>query len=138
MAATATHKVPEAEQHLKSLLPDSKQNSTRVEKARAELQSLRSVRLPWSGKSAKAEFFLTFMAPPSSDGRPAKPDQVKFVSGDESLRTYASQLQAAAFRVEFPDDTPIKLVRRGVLSCAASTHECQLTMMLPEDVRTLD
>ena len=78
------------------------------------------------------------MAAPSSDGRPAKPDQVKFVSGDESLRTYASQLQAAAFRVEFPDETPIKLVRRGVLSCAESPHECQLTMMLPEDVRTLD
>ncbi|HEX4663311.1 MAG TPA: DUF3857 domain-containing protein [Terriglobales bacterium] len=138
MAATAAHKVPEAEQHLKSLVPDSKQNSIQVEKARGELDSLRSVRLPWSGKSAKAEFFLAFISPPSSDGRPLKPDQVKFVSGDESLRSYASQLQAAQFHVEFPDDTPIKLVRRGVLSCSDSTHECRLMMILPEDVRTLD
>jgi hypothetical protein len=54
------------------------------------------------------------------------------------LRSYASQLQAAQFHVEFPDDTPIKLVRRGVLSCSDSTHECRLMMILPEDVRTLD
>jgi len=138
MAATAPHKVPEAEQHLKSLLPDSKLNSAEVNKARDELSALRTARLPWSGdKNASAEFFLTFGAP-STPEKKLKPEQVKFVSGDEALRGYARQLQTALFEVEFPDDTPIRLVRRGVLSCGRETHACSMVLMLPEDVRTLD
>jgi tetratricopeptide (TPR) repeat protein len=139
MAVTAAHKVPESEQHLKSLLPDSKQSKSAEEKARGEMESLRSVGVPWSGsKSAKADFFLTFTAPTTPENKPLKPDQVKFVSGDESLRNYTNQLQAASFQIEFPDDTPIKLVRRGVLSCGDNTHECRMVLMLPEDVRTVD
>ena len=138
MASSANHKVPEAEQHLKSLLPDSKLDVAEVERARSELQTMRSVRFPWSSKNATAEFFLTFTAPASQDGKPLTPDQVKFVRGDEALRSYAGKLQTAAFPVEFPDDTPIKLVRRGVLSCTESTHQCQAVLMLPEDVRTVD
>ena len=138
MATTANHKVPEAEQHLKSLLPDAKLDMTEIERARAELQAMRSVRLPWSGKSATAEFFLSFSAPASQDGKPLKPDQVKFVRGDEALRSHTDKLQTAAFPLQFPDDTPIKLVRRGVLTCTATTHQCQIVLMLPEDVRTVD
>ena len=138
MATTAPHKIPEADQHLKSLLPDSKQVAAEVEKARAEMQKVRTVGLPWSGKDAKAEFFLTFSAPSSTDNRPLKPDHAKFVSGDDSLRAYATRLEEAAFHVEFPDDTPIKLVRRGVLSCTEKAHECQIVLMHPEDVRTVD
>jgi len=138
MASTANHKVPEAEQHLKSLLPDSKLDVAEVERARADLQAMRSGRLPWSSKDATAEFFVTFTAPVSQDGKPLTPDQVKFVRGDESLRSYAGKLQTAAFPVEFPDDTPIKLVRRGVLSCTESTRQCQLVLVFPEDVRTVD
>src|SRR6185312_10080686 len=138
LAATANHKIPEAERHLKSLVPDSKQNAAAVEKARQELLELRSARLPWSGKSAKAEFFLSFTAPSSADARPLKPDQVKFVSGDEALRAYTSQLQSVAFQMQFPDDTPIRLVRRGVLSCSDTTHDCRMMLMLPEEVRMVD
>ncbi|HKT23249.1 MAG TPA: DUF3857 domain-containing protein [Terriglobales bacterium] len=138
MAATANHKIPDAEQHLKSLVPDSKRSAAEVERARQELQALRSARLPWSGKNATAEFFLTFEAPGASDGHPIKPEQVKFVRGDEALRSYTTQLQAASFAVEFPDDTPIKLIRRGVLTCDEAKHQCQMTLILPEDVRTLD
>jgi tetratricopeptide (TPR) repeat protein len=139
MATTAAHKVPESEQHLKSLLPDTKKTTVELESARKELEGMRSVRLPWSGaKSAKGEFFLTFTESSAPENKPLKPDQVKFVSGDESLRSYATQLQATAFHIEFPDDTPIRLVRRGVLSCEDSTHECHLELMLPEEVRTVD
>ena len=139
MATTAPHKVPESEEHLKSLLPDTKKTTAELEKARKELEGMRSVRLQWSGgKGAKAEFFLTFTAPTASESAPSKPDQVKFVSGDESLRNYATQLQATAFQIEFPDDTPIRLVRRGVLSCDDGTHQCQMVLMLPEEVRTVD
>jgi tetratricopeptide (TPR) repeat protein len=138
MAVTAPHKVPEAEQHLKTLLPDSKLNAAEIDRAKAEMSALRTAQLPWSGsKSANAEFFLTFGAPSSAEKR-VKPEQVKFVSGDEALKTYVTKLQAATFSVEFPDDTPIRLVRRGVLSCGADTRECHMVLMLPEDVRTVD
>lgn len=138
MAVTAPHKVPEAEQHLKTLLPDSKLNAAEMDRAKAEMAELRTAQLPWSeNKNANAEFFLTFGAPSSAQKR-MKPEQVKFVSGDEALRSYVTKLQAAAFAVEFPDDTPIRLVRRGVLSCGADTHLCHMVLMLPEDVRTVD
>jgi tetratricopeptide (TPR) repeat protein len=138
MAATAPHKIPEAEQHLKSLVPDSKLTSAEVGKARTDLSALRTVSLAWSGeKDANAEFFLTFAASATSEKK-IKPEQVKFVSGDDSLKTYAAQLQSSLFEVEFPDDTPIHLVRRGVLSCGKGTRQCSMVLMLPEDVRTLD
>jgi tetratricopeptide (TPR) repeat protein len=138
MAVTAPHRVPEAEQHLKTLLPDSKLNAAEIDRAKAEMSALRTAQLPWSGtKNANAEFFLTFGAPSSTEKR-VKPEQVKFVSGDEALRAYVTKLQAATFSVEFPDDTPIRLVRRGVLSCGSDTHECRMVLMLPEDVRTVD
>ncbi|MBV9073015.1 MAG: DUF3857 domain-containing protein [Acidobacteria bacterium] len=144
MAATAPHKVPEAEQHLKSLSPDDKKNAAEVAKAREELAGMRTAHLPWSGeKDANAEFFLAFSATEKSEQehRPAatlKPEQVKFLSGDDGLRSYAAKLKSTLFPVEFPDDTPIHLVRRGVLSCGHETHECNLVLMLPEDVRTVD
>jgi tetratricopeptide (TPR) repeat protein len=138
MAVTAPHKIPEAEQHLKSLVPDSKLDAAAVDKARTDLSALRTVQLPWSGdKNAGAEFFLSFGAS-SAPEKKMKPEQVKFVSGDEALRSYVTQIQATTFSVEFPDDTPIRLVRRGVLSCGHDTHECRMVLMLPEDVRTVD
>lgn len=140
LAAVAPHKVPEAEQHLKSLLPDSKQDQQEIGKAREELATMRSVSLPWTtgSKSAHAEFFLTFAAAANPGPATIKAEQVKFVSGDESLRPYAEKLQAEGFSIDFPDQTPIKLVRRGTLSCAETSHQCQFVLTLPEDVRTVD
>lgn len=143
LAAVAPHKVPEAEQHLKSLVPDSKQDQTEIGIAREQLAAMRSVRLPWIGttsasKSAHAEFFLTFTAPANPGPATTKADQVKFVRGDESLRPYVEKLQAQSFHIDFPDQTPIKLIRRGTLSCADTSHECQFVLTLPEDVRTID
>ena len=38
----------------------------------------------------------------------------------------------------FPDDTPVKVFRRGTLSCSMTTRTCTFTLMLPDDVRTVD
>jgi hypothetical protein len=139
LAIVAPHKVPEAEQHLKSLLPDSKQDQKEIDRAREQLAAMRSVSLPWTGaKSASAEFFLTFVAPANPGPASIKAEQVKFISGDESLRPYAEKLQAQDFNIDFPDQTPIKLIRRGTLSCSDSSHQCQFVLKLPEDVRTID
>jgi hypothetical protein len=63
---------------------------------------------------------------------------VKFVSGDEKLKSYTEALRTADYHVTFPDDTPVKVFRRGTLSCAVTTGKCQFVLTLPDDVRTVD
>ena len=36
------------------------------------------------------------------------------------------------------DDTPVKVLRRGTLSCSATTGKCSFLLTLPDDVRTVD
>ena len=63
---------------------------------------------------------------------------VKFVSGDEKLKVFTDALRTADYHLTFPDDTPVKILRRGVLSCSTATGNCSFVLMLPDDVRTVD
>ena len=71
-------------------------------------------------------------------GSVAKVDSVKFVSGDEKLKSFSEALRTAEYHITFPDDTPVKVFRRGTLSCSMTTRTCTFTLMLPDDVRTVD
>jgi hypothetical protein len=71
-------------------------------------------------------------------GTPAKAEAVKFVSGDEKLKIFTDALRTAEYRLTFPDDAPLKILRRGILSCSAPTGNCTFVLMLPDDVRTVD
>jgi len=71
-------------------------------------------------------------------GEVAKVEAVKFVSGDEKLKTYGEALRTADYHLIFPDDTPVKILRRGTLSCSTAGGGCKFVMMLPDDVRTVD
>ena len=66
----------------------------------------------------------------------AKVGEVKFISGDESLRPFASDLQAAPFSNSFPDATEVKLPRRGKLTCSRSTGQCSFLLMSAETVHS--
>jgi tetratricopeptide (TPR) repeat protein len=61
---------------------------------------------------------------------------VKFISGDESLRPFASDLLAAKFPDSFPDAREVKLPRRGKLTCSRSTAQCSFLLMSAETVRS--
>jgi hypothetical protein len=63
---------------------------------------------------------------------------VKFASGDEKLRVFTEALRTAEYRLTFPDDTPVKILRRGILSCSTAAGTCSFVLMLPDDVRTVD
>jgi hypothetical protein len=54
------------------------------------------------------------------------------------MRTFGEKLKAVDFGAVFPDASPVKLVRRGTVACAAATGKCTLTLVLPEDVRGLN
>ncbi|MGH9714037.1 MAG: DUF3857 domain-containing protein [Candidatus Acidiferrales bacterium] len=138
MALVAIHSVPETRSRLDGLLgADAK--TTHIEKlvsrAHDDLSSLRTFPV---GKlvSEKAEAdFLVLLSPGEKD---AKVDAVQFVSGSEKLRPYAGALRSIHFAGMFPDSSPIRLVRRGTLSCSAATGQCVFVLLLPEDVRTVN
>ena len=60
------------------------------------------------------------------------------LSGDEKLKSFTPALKSADYHLTFPDDTPVKVFRRGTLSCAIATGKCGFVLTLPDDVRTVD
>jgi hypothetical protein len=63
---------------------------------------------------------------------------MKFVSGEEKLRSLDDTLRHVKFSLSFPDDTPTKILRRGILSCSQTNSQCTYVLMLPDDVRSID
>ncbi|HJY86003.1 MAG TPA: hypothetical protein VKE24_04120, partial [Candidatus Acidoferrales bacterium] len=85
-------------------------------------------------ESANAEFFVLLSFTPAG----ARVEEVRFVSGSDKLRPFAEALRSARYPVLFPDDTPTKLVRRGILSCLAATGDCFFVLLLPDFVNSVN
>ena len=132
--------IPETRDRLASLAGGSAQVDATVAKYKEELQRLRTIDL---GKVAKetgnADFFILLSRGPGRAGSSAATvEAVKFASGDEKLKVFTEALRTAEYRLTFPDDTPVKILRRGILSCSTATGTCTFELMLPDDVRTVD
>jgi len=132
--------IPETRDRLASLAGGSGQVDATVAKYKEELQRLRTIDL---GKVAKetgsADFFVLLSRGPGRAGSSAATvEAVKFASGDEKLKVFTEALRTAEYRLTFPDDTPVKILRRGILSCSTATGTCTFELMLPDDVRTVD
>ncbi len=82
----------------------------------------------------KADFLVLLSSGQSSI---ATVEASKFVSGDDKLSAFAEALQSAKYRQKFPDDTPVKIIRRGTLSCKPA-NDCTFQLALPDDVRSVD
>ena len=102
------------------------------------LQSLRTIDLgkPATQLSAStsADFFVLLSG---AAGTPAKAESVKFVSGDEKLKVFTDALRTAPYHLNFPDESAVKVLRRGTLTCAPAGN-CMFVLVLPDDVRTVD
>ena len=135
MAMSALRPVPETRSRLAALIGGDAKVAATIEKYRGDLQETRTIKL---GKVAKetgsAEFFVMLI--PGSGG--ASVEGVKFVSGEEKLKVFSEALKSASYNLTFPDDTPTKILRRGVLSCSNLTGECTFVMMLLADVHSVD
>jgi tetratricopeptide (TPR) repeat protein len=126
---------PETRQHLAALIGGEDKVSSLVEQNREKLQEFRTLKVDKIGKAGgAAEFFVLFA--PTSNG--LQPENVRFVSGDETLQSYAGLLRKLEFRMSMPDDTPTKILRRGTLSCSPTAKECMFVMLLTDDVRSVD
>jgi tetratricopeptide (TPR) repeat protein len=126
---------PETRGRLASLAGgDAKVDST-IAHYKDELQRLITIDLGKAKQTSNADFFILISG---GGGTTAKVDSVKFVSGDEKLKSYSEALKTADYHLTFPDDTPVKVFRRGTLSCAVATGKCEFVLILPDDVRSVD
>jgi tetratricopeptide (TPR) repeat protein len=74
------------------------------------------------GKSATAQVVVAF------EGGD-KGAEVRFVSGDETLRKGIEALAKAKYPQTFPDDLRVRVIRKGTFNCSFYTKECLLLLM---------
>src|ERR1700680_4051670 len=126
---------PETRGRLASLAGGDAKVDATVARSKEELQHLSTIDLGKATQTGNADFFILLSG---GGGSTAKVDSVKFVSGDEKLKSFTEALRTADYNVTFPDDTPVKVFRRGTLSCSMTSRTCSFVLMLPDDVRTVD
>jgi tetratricopeptide (TPR) repeat protein len=136
LAMSARRPEPETRRRLAALAGGNDKVDPIVEKSREELTEQRTITLSNTSKhEGKAEFFLLFTSGPDSK---VSVDDVKFTSGDEKLRFFTDALRTVRYVQTFPDETAVKLVRRGTLSCTTAAADCTLLLALPDDVKSVD
>jgi len=88
-----------------------------------ELSRMRTIRVTAEARpSANATFSILL----SRD----KVEDVRYVKGAEALKSMTGLLAATKFNVEFPDENPARIVRRGILMCG--TTGCNFVLLVPE------
>lgn len=127
--------IPETHGRLASLAGGESKADAAVSHYKEELEHLRTIDLGKATQNGNADFFVLLSG---GTGEKAKADAVKFVSGDEKLKAYTDALRTADYHLTFPDDTPVKILRRGTLSCSVASGNCKFILTLPDDVRTVD
>jgi tetratricopeptide (TPR) repeat protein len=134
-AQVATRPVAETSRRLEALLKKGPGAVRHEMKPAEEISLLRTTRLGALLKeSASAEFFV--LLAPGSRGA-AVVEELKFIRGDEKLRPFADTLRSANYGAVFPDDTPTKLVRRGILSCGKDSG-CSFVLLTPDSVNSVN
>jgi tetratricopeptide (TPR) repeat protein/transglutaminase-like putative cysteine protease len=142
-AAAATRPMPETKAKLLSLAGDEKKAAALTQSGAIALSTARTIKLApakWESgakDTATAELFVA-LEPDSAPGAAPKVSEVRWISGDATLRPLGESLRAARFPELFPDSTPTKLVRRGILSCSRQTKDCVFVLMLPDNVQSVD
>jgi Flp pilus assembly protein TadD len=127
--------IPETHDRLASLAGGSAKADAAESKYKPELERLSTIELGKATQTGNADFFVLLSG---GAGSSAKADAVKFVSGDEKLKSFSEALRTADYHLTFPDDTPVKILRRGTLSCSITSGKCEFLLTLPDDVRTVD
>lgn len=132
LALNATRPDPETRNRLATLLGGEDRVSSEIARNSEQLTLLRTLTVANpSSVSGTADFFVV-LEPGTSV------HDIKFVRGDEKLKSFAGSLRNVHYNVEFPDNTPTKILRRGTFSCPQPEGKCTFVMELPEDVKSVD
>jgi tetratricopeptide (TPR) repeat protein len=136
LAISGLRPIPETRDRLVALAGSSEKADAAIAKHKDELRQARTIDLGKAGKeTGSADFFVLLSR---GEGSATTVEGVKFVSGEEKLKLFSDALRTADYHLTFPDDTPVKILRRGTLSCSTSAGNCSFEMMLPDDVRSVD
>lgn len=133
LATAATHLVPESRAHLSSLAGSNGGADALVKNAAADLSALKTLSLGklLEGKEeAGAEFYVLL-------GPGPRVESVRFVRGNERLRSLGERLRGLSFGRVFPDETPTRIIRRGTLSCAGD-GACVFVLQSAESITSVN
>jgi tetratricopeptide (TPR) repeat protein len=90
------------------------------------LSDMRTSHIPFhtklQGDSRSANFVISII-------NGSRVDNVIFVSGAEELRNAIASIAAAKFSQPSPDETPVRILRKAILSCSIYTKDCFLVLM---------
>jgi len=125
---------PETRDRLSSLAGGPEKANAAIARYKEDFDHLSTIDLGKTNQTGNADFFILLSG---GSGQKTHVDAVKFVSGDERLKSYTNTLEAADYHLAFPDNTPVKILRRGTISCSVTTG-CKFSLMLPDDVITVD
>jgi TonB family protein len=101
-----------------------------IEAGHIKLKELKTIAVKNSGQmEGTAEFWILLAPPPAAI-------EAEFVTGDQKLAPFSKDLQGISFPNSFPDAEQSKLLRRGRLSCAHSSSDCELMMVSSQSVPT--
>ena len=110
-----------------------------VEKAKQELRDYNNISMgqlvPNLKTPTQAEFFVVF-APDTA--RNAQVIDVKFIKGDDSLKSATPALKALKYPLVFPDSAQTKIIRRGAVHCVPKPGGCTFTMISPDLITSVD
>lgn len=134
LAMNARRPPPETRGRLAALVGENK-TADAIEKYRNEQQRSRTLRLSNTAKDEGRADFFVLLSP--GRGPDASVEGVSFVNGDEKLKAMADALRNAKFSQAFPDDSPVKLLRRGTLSCKPDS-DCEFLLAIPSEVKSID
>jgi tetratricopeptide (TPR) repeat protein/transglutaminase-like putative cysteine protease len=128
LALAADRPPIEVRQHLARVAGGATRVEALVAEHRGDLSRMRTILLSGKGPAGKhADFFVLFAAP-------GRVEAVKFVEGDAEMRAVSAALQKIPANAVFPDETPAKILRRGIAACSP-TGACSFTLLLPEDAK---
>jgi Flp pilus assembly protein TadD len=130
LSVNSSHPSTDSRAKLAALVGDKQVEET-LAKNHDMLQDSRTVFL---GKVAKVTGTADFLVLLGANGA----ESVKFISGEPKLKDMSDALRAAKYQVQFPDDTPAKLLRRGTLSCSTNTGNCEFVLLFPDDVHSVE
>jgi tetratricopeptide (TPR) repeat protein len=102
----------------------------RMAAARANATHGQTVPLNKADKGT-AEFYLLIS--------PSKVEQVKFIKGDENLKSLSDTLQNTDVKMKFPPQAQSHVVRRAVVRCGSTAPApCTLELLPSTEVRSLE
>ena len=126
---------PETRVRLAALVGGDDKVDAVLERYRDDLRQERTIKV---GNTSKVDGNADFLVLQSSDlGTTAIVEDVSFVKGSEKLKSFTDELRKAAFSQKFPDEIPVKILRRGTLSCKRDA-DCTFELVVPEDVKSVD